>query len=185
VITPSSKEKLMFHSTRFGLTALLVLGAACQPAPKTETETMGGESAAAPAGLSAEDEAAVRAVDAAWAQAASAGDGNAVAALYASDATVMPPMEPLLQGEAARKYWVDFTNAFSGSTELTTTAVEGRGDLAYAVGTYRMTLTPKQAGAKPLPTDEGKYIEVLKKQADGSWKIAYDMWSPNGPPGKK
>jgi uncharacterized protein (TIGR02246 family) len=175
----------MFHSTRFGLAALLVLGASCQPAPKTETETMGGESATATAGLSAEDEAAVRAVDAAWARAASAGDGNAIAALYASDATIMPPMEPLRQGEAAKQYWVDFTKAFSGPAELTTTAVEGRGDLAYSVGTYRMTLTPKQAGAKPLPTDEGKYLEVMKKQADGSWKIVYDMWSPNAPPKQK
>jgi uncharacterized protein (TIGR02246 family) len=172
------------HSTRFGLAALLVVGAACQPAPKTETATIGVESAAVPAGLSAEDEAAVRAIDTEWARAASAGDGSAVAALYASDATVLPPMEPILQGEAAKKYWVDFTNAFTGPTELTTTVAEGRGDLAYVVGTYRSTLTPKKAGAKALPTEEGKYVEVLKKQADGSWKIVYDIWSPNAPPGK-
>ncbi|MGH7630851.1 MAG: hypothetical protein ACREOF_15990, partial [Gemmatimonadales bacterium] len=74
----------MFHSTRFGLPALLVLGMACQPAPKTETTTMAGGSMAAPAALSAEDEAAVRAVSAEWARAASAGDYNAVGALYAS-----------------------------------------------------------------------------------------------------
>jgi ketosteroid isomerase-like protein len=175
----------MLHSTRFGLAALLVLGVGCQPAPKTETETMGGESVAAPAGLSAEDEAAVRAVDAAWARAASAGDAGAVGALYASNATLLPPMESAVEGEAAKKYWADFTSAFSGPVELTTTAVEGRGDLAFSVGTYRMTLTPKKAGAKPLPTDEGKYLEVMKKQADGSWKIVYDMWSPNVAPGKR
>jgi uncharacterized protein (TIGR02246 family) len=172
----------MFH-TRLVLTALLVLAGACQPAPKTET--MGGESTGAPGGLSTEDEAAIRAVDAEWARAASAGEGNAVAALYTSDATVLPPMEPPYQGEAAGKYWVDVLNAFSGPTELTTAAVEGRGDLAYAVGSYRQTLTPKKAGAKSLPTEEGKYIEVLKKQADGSWKIVYDMWSPNAAPPKQ
>jgi uncharacterized protein (TIGR02246 family) len=175
----------MSHSTRLGLAALLVLGAACQPAPKTETTSMAGESAAAPAGLSAQDEAAVRAVDADWARAASAGDGNAIAALYATDATILPPMEPLRQGEAAKKYWVDFTNSFSGPIELTTTAVEGRGDLAYGVGKYRMSVTPKKAGAKPLPIEEGKYVEVFKKQADGSWKIIYDIWSPNAPPANR
>jgi uncharacterized protein (TIGR02246 family) len=169
----------------FAILIAIALGAACQSAPKTETSAMGSESAAVPAGLSAEDEAAVRALDAAWARASSAGDGNAVAALYTSDATVLPPMEPIRQGEAAKKYWVDVTNSFSGPTELTTTAVGGRGDLAYAVGTYRSTLTPKKAGAKPLPTEEGKYLEVLKKQADGSWKIVYDMWSPNAPPAKQ
>jgi len=175
----------MSHSTRLGLAALLVLGAACQPAPKTETTSMAGESAAAPAGLSAQDEAAVRAVDAEWARAASAGDGNAIAALYATDATILPPMEPARQGEAAKKYWVDFTNSFSGPIELTTTAVAGRGDLAYGVGQYRMSVTPKKAGAKPLPIEEGKYLEVFKKQADGSWKIIYDMWSPNAPPANR
>jgi ketosteroid isomerase-like protein len=99
--------------------------------------------------LSAQDEAAIRALDVEWARAALAGDGNAIGALYASNATLLPPMEPVVQGEAAKKYWVDFTNGFSGPTELTTTVVEGRGDLAYGVGTYRMSLTPKKAGAKP------------------------------------
>jgi ketosteroid isomerase-like protein len=53
--------------------------------------------------------------------------------------------------------------------------------VASAIGTYTMTLTPRKAGAKPLPTEEGKYIEVLKRQGDGSWKIIYDIWNPNAP----
>lgn len=168
----------MSHTTRCGLATLLLLGIACTPAPKTEGAGIG---AGVAAGLSAQDEASVRAVDAEWARAATAGDGHAIAALYAADATLLPPMEPTLQGEAAKKYWVDFTGGFTGPVELATTRVEGRGDLAYAVGTYRMALTPRKAGAKPLPPEEGKYIEILAKQADGSWKIAYDMWSPNAP----
>jgi hypothetical protein len=70
--------------------AALTLTTACQPAPKTQTSTEGAESAAVPAGLSSQDEAAVRAVDAAWARAATAGDANALTALYASDATLLP-----------------------------------------------------------------------------------------------
>ena len=167
----------------FILTAL-TLSAACQPAPKTQTSTEGAESAAAPAGLSSQDEAAIRAVDHEWARVASAGDGIALTALYTSDATLLPPNEPPAKGEAVKKYNVDMANAFSGPFELETTAVEGRGDFAVAVGTYRATLTPKKAGAKPMPTEEGKYVEVLKKQPDGSWKIVYDMWSSNAPPAK-
>ena len=41
--------------------------------------------------------------------------------------------------------------------------MEGSGNVASAIGASKMTLTPKKAGAKPLPTDEGKYIEVLKR----------------------
>jgi ketosteroid isomerase-like protein len=165
------------------LTAL-TLSTACQPAPKTQTSTEGAESSAAPAGLSSQDEAAIRAVDAEWARAATAGDANALTATYSSDATLLPPNEPVVKGEAVKKYNADMLGAFSGPEELTTMVVEGRGDVAYAVGTYRATLTPKKAGAKPLPTEEGKYLEVLKKQPDGSWKIVYDMWSSNAPAGK-
>ena len=84
----------MSHSTGLGAAALLVWIAACQPAAKTETTTMAGDAAttaAAPAGLSAEDEAAVRAVDAEWARASTAGDGKAVAALYARRRDTPPP----------------------------------------------------------------------------------------------
>jgi uncharacterized protein (TIGR02246 family) len=163
----------MSHSTRIGLVALLVGGAACQPPPKT----------AAPAGLSAQDEAAVRALDPAWAQAFSAGDGSALAALYTADATVLPPNEPLQQGEAAKQYMVGFTQGYSGTFEFTSIAVEGRADLAYTVGSYRATLTERKAGAKPFPTEQGKYLTVVKKQADGSWKLVYEIWNVNTPAG--
>lgn len=165
--------------TQLGLAVLLVWGAACQPAPKSETGTKGPETTPAPGNLSAQDEAAVRAVGSEWTRAASAGDGNAIGALYASDATLLPPMEPIRHGESAKQYWIDFTNGFSGTIEFTATAVEGRGGLAYEVGTYQSRLTPKKAGAKPLPTEEGKYIVIYKKEADGSWKIIYDIWNAN------
>jgi uncharacterized protein (TIGR02246 family) len=175
----------MSHLTRFGLAAGLALGAACQPRPKTETAMVSSTSDVVAAGLSDQDKAAVRAVDAEWAQAAKVGNGEAIAALYAPDATLLPPGEQMVKGDAAKKYWVDFANGFSGPTELNTMAVEGSGDVATAIGTYKMTLTPKKAGAKPLPTEEGKYIEVLKRQDDGSWRIAYDIWNPDAPPAKK
>ena len=175
----------MFYSSRSGLVALLVLSAACQSRSKTETAMASAGAEAATAELSDQDKASVRAVDADWARAAKAGDGAAIAALYASDAVLLPPGEPMVKGESAKKYWVDFANGFSGPTELNTMAVEGGGGVASAIGTYKMSLTPRKAGAKPLPTEEGKYIEVLKRQDDGSWKIAYDIWNPNAPPAKK
>jgi uncharacterized protein (TIGR02246 family) len=174
----------MLHGTRVGLAAVLVLGA-CQPRPKeTGMADTGSAAAAAPAGLSSEDQAGVRQVDTEWAKAATVGNGDAIAALYTSEATLLPPGEPIVTGEAVKKYWVDFANGFSGPTELNTISVEGNGDLAVAVGTYSMTLTPKKAGAKPLAKEEGKYMELLKRQDDGSWKIVHDIWNPNAAPKK-
>jgi uncharacterized protein (TIGR02246 family) len=176
----------MLEHSRILLAALLLLSAGCQPRPKeTGMADAGAAGTASSAALSSADESSIRGLDAAWAKAATAGDGQAIAALYAPDATLLPPGEPMVKGEAAKKYWIDFANGYAGPTELNTESVEGSGDLAYAMGTYRMTLTPKKPGSKPLPTDEGKYVEVLKRQDDGSWKILRDIWNPNARPGKQ
>lgn len=171
----------MSYSVSGSVTALLITALACQPAAKTETAMGTASEAAAPAGLSAADEAAIRAIDGKWATAATAGDANAVAALYTADAIVLPPGQASVQGDAAKEFWNGFFNAMAVQVELNTKEIEGRGDLAYATGTYRMTLTPKKPGAKPLPTEDGKYVEILKKQADGSWKIVHDIWNASGP----
>ena len=47
----------------------------------------------------------------------------------------MPPGEESVKGEAMKKYNAAMADGFTGPTELSTTAVEGHGDLAYAVGT--------------------------------------------------
>jgi len=73
------------------------------------------------------DKASVKAVDEEWARAAKAGDGPAIAALYTTDAVLLPPSEPIVKGEAAKKYWVDFGNGYAGPTELNTMTVEGAG----------------------------------------------------------
>ena len=163
----------------------LLWSAACHPTPKSETGAVGVEEGAQPAGASAEDVKAIHAVDEEWGRAATAGDGNAVAALYAPDATLLPPGEPTQQGEAAKKYWIDYFNTYAGPTKLSTSDVKLHGDLAVAVGTYQMTMTEKKPGAKPLPVEEGKYVEVMKKQADGSWKMLYDIRNLNAPPPKQ
>jgi uncharacterized protein (TIGR02246 family) len=164
---------------------LLVL-AACQSGPKAETESMGAgtaPAATAPAGLSAEDETAIREADAAWGKAASAGDAAAITAFYASDAVLLPPGSPPLKGsEEIGKFFSAMTSSFSGPFELKTSAVEGRGDLAFSTGEYTATLTPKKAGAKPMPTETGKYLGVMKKQPDGSWKLIYDIWNESVAP---
>ena len=57
--------------------------------------------------------------------------------------------------------------------------VEGAGDLAYARGTYEMDVAVPGA---PAPVhDKGKFIEIWKKQSDGSWKVARDIFNSDLP----
>ena len=53
--------------------------------------------------------------------------------------------------------------------------IDGYGDIAYVTGRYAMTLQPEGA---PGPIDDrGKYIEIRRKQADGSWLLARDIFN--------
>jgi ketosteroid isomerase-like protein len=164
------------------LTRRAILVTAAGVALCSACQTSGGASKAgggAPAGLSEADLAGIRATDSAFAASATAGDLDGVVAAYASDAALLPPNLPPQKGRnAIRAFWGGFLNAYTVRFEIGSDTIEGRGDLAYNVGHYRFTAVPK-AKADPGVADEGKFLEVLKKQSDGSWKYIVDMYSSN------
>ena len=53
------------------------------------------------------------------------------------------------------------------------------GDLGYTSGTYDLSF--KDASGKTI-SDKGKYLTVWKKEADGSWKVLFDMFNSDLPP---
>jgi uncharacterized protein (TIGR02246 family) len=160
----------------------VLLASACRSAP--------GEGApAAGAGdrpLAAADLAAIRATDSAFATAAGAGDAAGVAANYLPDVQLMPPNAPTLQGrQAIQKFWGGLMGVYQLQLHAAADEVEGRGDLAYARGHYTLDGTPKAKGAAPFH-DEGKFLQILRRQPDGRWLYAVDMSSSDLPaPGAK
>ncbi len=139
----------------------------------------GDRADATPGQLSAADLAGIRAADSSFMTAANAGDADAVAAVYTGDATLLPPNLPPQRGRNAIKgYWNGLLQAYTVKFEIGSDTVEGRGDLAYNVGHYRLTAVPKDK-ANPGMADEGKFVEILKKQGDGTWKYVVDMYSSN------
>lgn len=157
----------------FSRVLLLCLSAVAAAACRSEN------SPSAPAALSAADLAGIRAADSSFMAAANAGDVDAVVAVYASDAVLLPPNLPPQRGRTAiRNFWGGLLKAYTLKFEVGSDTVEGRGDLAYNVGHYRFTAVPKDK-ANPGMADEGKFVEILKKQQDGSWKYAVDMYNSN------
>jgi uncharacterized protein (TIGR02246 family) len=155
----------------------LILTIACTPAP---AERAPGASAGAPP-LSAEDVAAIRAVDSTFAGAMGAGDPAGVAAIYLPDAHLLPPNQGAVKGrEAIQQFFAGLLGAYQVTIAVSADEIEGRGDLAYARGHYTLEGTPKATGVPPL-REEGKFLEVLRRQADGTWRYAADMYSPNLP----
>jgi ketosteroid isomerase-like protein len=124
------------------------------------------------------DEAAIRTTtEAALAIANSSKDWDAyVEVYYAPDATVLPPNAEAVHGRAAMAaFLATFPTITRFTAEMVT--VEGTGDLAYVHGTYHLEMSTPEGPA----SDDGKYIEIWKRQDDGGWKITYDIFNSNLP----
>jgi len=146
------------------LLALCALtGAACQ-----------GQSTAT---LAEADQASIRQAADAWVAAAKAMDSEAMAALYDADAMLLPPNHEVVKGSTAI---AEFFVSFPPFTDLQAQQIEldGRGDMAYARGSFSMMIQLPDGVSVP---ERGKYMEIWRKQADGSWKILRDMFSSDLP----
>lgn len=109
------------------------------------------------------------------------GDIASIAAHYADDAKLLPPNNPMVQGRQQIQDFFKSLLAMSASRALVlkTLEVNGSADLAYEVGTYTLTLQPQSASQSI--TDTGKYVTIWKRQADGSLKLAIDIWNSDLP----
>ncbi len=109
-----------------------------------------------------------------WSKAAAAKDIDKVSSFYAEDAMVYPPNAPVVSGRAeAKKAWAAMLADPSMSLSWKTTHSEVQGDLGFTSGTYEASF---KVDGKPM-TEKGKYLCVWKKQKDGSWKAAHDIWN--------
>lgn len=132
---------------------------------------------AAPTGLTEADRAAIEAARAAAEAAANANDIETWTAHYADDAVFLQPNMPVITGKAAIVESMKQFPPLSG-VKFTHTSVEGAGDLAFAQGTYELTMTPPGAAAI---TDRGKFIEIWRKGADGGWRMYRDIYNSDLP----
>ncbi len=109
-----------------------------------------------------------------------ASDAAGLASLYTNDAVLMPPNQAAVTGNQAIESWFQTTfDQFTTEFTVASEELEVVGDWAFDWGAYMTALTPK-AGGEPTE-DRGKYIVILRKQVDGSWRIAHDIWNSDNP----
>ncbi len=135
----------------------------------------------APADESAAAVAAIRAADAAWSQAFSARDTTAAVAAVESTGSVAAPNAPIATGsQAIRALFEGFYALPAMTIHWEPAAVEAArsGELGYSRGAYQLTYN--DAKGKPV-TDQGKYVSVWRKQADGTWKVVVDEFNSDQP----
>ena len=129
-------------------------------------------------GLTASDEGAVRQALDTEMKAANAADAAGWASVYTQDAIVLRPHAPAVQGREAIQQWLAtlprISNAKAEGVELV-----GVGDLAYLRGPYTMTFS---IPGVPAPIDEqGKFLQIYRKQSDGSWKMTREIYNSDLP----
>jgi ketosteroid isomerase-like protein/quercetin dioxygenase-like cupin family protein len=104
-------------------------------------------------------------------------DSDKFVSHLASDAVVYAPGMPMVRGtEEISSMYGGLSGApgFSLAWTAARADVSAAGDLGYTVGNYSMSM----GGA----SEKGKYVTIWKKQADGAWKVAEDIFNSDTPP---
>jgi uncharacterized protein (TIGR02246 family) len=120
---------------------------------------------------------AIEANDKAFTAAFNNGDAAAVAAMYGTDAKLLPPNGPIVEGRAnIQTFWAGGISAGLKMVSLTPVDVTVAGNLAIETGKY---VTNVPAGGATV-TDEGKYVVVWRREGRG-WKIIRDIFNSDKP----
>ena len=124
------------------------------------------------------DISAITAVSKARADAFNAGDAAGIAQYFTEDGLLMAPGNPVSKGRSAvEDYYAEIFSAYAADLESYYEEVEVTGELGYGRGEAKVRLVDKITGDTTYSSS--KYLNILKKQADGSWKTTHDIWNDN------
>ncbi|HWN86274.1 MAG TPA: nuclear transport factor 2 family protein [Vicinamibacterales bacterium] len=129
--------------------------------------TAGCSSSAGPTFDSA-DQDRIKAVIQQLTEAFNAKDAAKAAALYTSEAVVMPPNKTLMRGRNfVEQYYTARFGEGATNLELQPNEIKGSGTLAVAMGDYRLVLAPPSG---PSRRDRGKFVWIFR-ELNGTWMI--------------
>jgi uncharacterized protein (TIGR02246 family) len=155
--------------------AASALAAACAPSAPPPAAP------AEPALNAPEAIAALNAAREGFMKAYEAGDAEAIGNLYTKDAISESNNQPSLKGrDAIVASLKGMFEQVTVKTVLTAEDTKTLGNVGVDTGRYGVTVTPK-AGATPY-TNEGRYMVVYVKDADGQWRVWRDMDNAIGSP---
>jgi uncharacterized protein (TIGR02246 family) len=130
--------------------------------------------------LSPEDIAKIKAVHKKYEETWLSGDADGVRALFTDDSVLMPPhaAKPWLGRKGLNEFWFPPNAPPTKITKLAVIleSIGGDGQIAYAWGTHEVAWTTAQGGATTSSSHTGTFLNVLRKQPNGDWKISHHMW---------
>jgi ketosteroid isomerase-like protein len=127
--------------------------------------------------LTTEELATLRGLVDDWVRACLEAKWDELASMLTDDVVFLPPNEPIVKGKNAVRSWFDrfpAIKAFAATLEN----AEGLGDLASARGTFTLDIEPSPG--QPLHLT-GKWVSLYRKQPNGNWLCALDIWNTDHP----
>lgn len=153
----------VFNSTTFVALALICCVSCAPQAQQTSVEA---------------DIQAIKEISNTRAQAFRDGNAEGIAKYFTEDAVLMAPDKPAMKGrDSVSAYYQAIFDEYHTDLESYYEEVGVDGDLAYGRGFAKVSLVPKTGGDTLLST--AKYLNILKRQADGTWKTTHDVWNGN------
>ena len=108
------------------------------------------------------------------------GDLDLYVDVYTNDAVQIPPDAPIRIGSAqVRAAMEPALASFNIICPIYPQEATVNGNWAFGRCDWSLSLTPKEGGA--TTTFDGRSIDILKRQPDGSWKFYMSCWNYNGP----
>lgn len=124
------------------------------------------------------DEMLITEVSNARAKAFNEMNANEIAKYFTSDGVLMAPGAQASIGQkAVASYYQGIFDEFDVVLKSYYVEVEVSGNVAYGRGEAIVHATSKIDGQESV--SKSKYLNILKRQNDGSWKTTHDIWNSN------
>lgn len=125
-----------------------------------------------------DDKRLIKEVSNARAKAFNEMNANEIAKYFTTDGVLMAPGGQASIGrEAVEAYYQTIFDEFDVVLESYYVEVDVSGDMAYGRGEAIVHATSKIDGKESV--SKSKYLNILKRQDDGSWKTTHDIWNTN------
>jgi len=121
----------------------------------------------------AEALAAAKDIIAPWTQACLDRDWDKLLSMCTKDIVFMPQGMPPVSGDEVRPWLESFPTITAMSWDVE--RLEASDDIAFLNGPLRQTLEMEEGTHQ----SDGKFCDLMRREADGQWRFAVIMWSEN------
>lgn len=125
--------------------------------------------------LSNTDQQAIEQVHDRWIADELANNSMGILQLCTDDVMWIPPDFPALVGKEAIRQWLSAADVEIKDVHVASLRIDGDGSVAYLTSNYSTTYIAERSAV--MAKVDGTHLWILRKMADGEWKVAIITWS--------